>query len=99
MSVPPHTKWQLKPEPDAYGFLYGEVVSERGESLRVDVMPPKPEWRGQIELDGFAPHATEWVAYLEGTDVARSKDQQALAEAIDAYLAKNVIWLDRGRGR
>ena len=99
MSANSGPKWHLKSEPDAYGFLYGEVVSERGETLRVDVMPPASEWRGQVRLEGFEPHATEWVAYLEGEKIAQAASKDELFAVTSAHLAKNVVWLDRERGR
>jgi len=87
----------LRPEPDAYGFLYGEVVSERGETLRVDVMPPEAEWRGQVRLEGFEPHATEWVVFVEGEEIARVSSQNEISGVVKSRFARNIIWLGAER--
>lgn len=60
----------IKPRPDAFGFLYGEVVI--GDVVhRLNIMPPAHEWQGDIMLEGFAPHATDWVVYVDGEELAR----------------------------
>jgi hypothetical protein len=60
----------LQARPDAYGFIYGHAW--RGERMwSCNVMPPEGHWRGQYQLDGYKPHETDWIFYIEGREVAR----------------------------
>ena len=42
--------------PEGFGFYYGWVDGER---VRVDLLPPKHLWRGDIELDTQKPDGNE----------------------------------------
>jgi len=80
----------LKPEPDGFGFLYGTITDARGNSRRVDIMPPLPCWRGDVKLDGrSAPHPSHWVTYLDGEEVARVGRRDELEAALIAALARS----------
>ena len=40
---------RLKPMPDGFGFIYGELVA--GDThYRVDIIPPESEWDGDFKL-------------------------------------------------
>jgi hypothetical protein len=74
---------KLKPEPDGLGFIYGTADVGDGYLYRVNIMPPLPYWRGDIKMDGeFAPHATDWVVYLDGEEIARVRAREDLEAAI-----------------
>ena len=90
-------RWTLKPDPDGFGFLYGELVTGRGQVLRLDVMPPASEWRGQFKLEGCEPHISDWVVYLDGIEVARVSAREQIADAVMVRTAGNVFWLADGR--
>ncbi len=72
----------LKPEPDGSGFIYGTF--ELGDELyRVDIMPPDHAWRGDFKPTGdSAPHATDWVVYLDGEERARVRRREDIAPAV-----------------
>ena len=74
----------LYDRPDAYGWLYGSYVSPMGEHVRVDIMPPASHWAGDIQLEGYEPHATEWVLYAEGEEIARVTERAAIEAAVAA---------------
>jgi hypothetical protein len=79
----PKVRVDIKPRPDGYGYLYGEAVADNGERCRVDIMPPLPEWRGDTMLDGLGrPHATDWVVYRDGEEIARVTRIEDLAASI-----------------
>jgi len=68
---------KLQSEPDAYGFIYGHAW-RGGRMFSLNVPPPKADWRGQFGLDGYQPHETDWVFYIEGREVARMTGQPDL---------------------
>lgn len=73
-------KLTLKPEPDGYGFIYGDLYIGDAHHT-VNIMPPEHEWRGQIRLDGYAPHPTDWVIYVDGDEVARVTKREDVEQA------------------
>lgn len=81
------TTLALKPMPDGLGFIYGMLISHDGTSYRIDIMPPLPHWRGDIQGEGTsAPHPTDWVIYVDGDEIAR------VAEKIHCEAAA-IKWL------
>ena len=80
---------ELKSEPDGYGFIYGQVFAADGEVYRVDIMPPIAEWRGDFKLDGCLPHATDWVVYLDGVEIARVSKRDELQTAVTTKLIES----------
>ena len=77
----------LKPEPDGFGYLYGEYIDGSGQRFRVDVMPPKSHWRGDIMLTENPPHETDWVIYADGEELGRVRKADDLAGIIGERLA------------
>ena len=77
----------LKPEPDGFRYLYGDYIAETGERYRVDVMPPKSHWRGDILLTDNPPHATDWVVYCNGQELARVRERADLDQLVAKRLA------------
>jgi hypothetical protein len=71
----------LNPRPDGYGYLYGTLVTEEGR-FRVDIMPPRPHWRGDVMLDDCRPHPTDWVVFVDGEEIARVAQIDNLAATI-----------------
>jgi hypothetical protein len=60
----------LKTKPDGFGFIYGQAW--RGDrTFTINVMPPQADWCGQPILDGYEPHASDWVFYIDGNDFGR----------------------------
>jgi hypothetical protein len=76
----------LKAAPDGYGFIYGQAW--RGDrTFNINVMPPQAYWRGQRILDGYEPHASDWVFYIDGNEVGRLSGEPDLeAEFIKLLL-------------
>ncbi|MGD9670778.1 MAG: hypothetical protein AB7U75_17320 [Hyphomicrobiaceae bacterium] len=67
----------LKARPDGYGFEYG-VARRGGRILNINVMPPQAHWDGDFELEGYEPHPTDWVLYIEGEEVARLQERAGI---------------------
>ena len=67
----------LKDAPDGFGFFYGSFVDESDNTYRVDVMPPRPLWTG--DLNAQAADLTHWVVYLNGEEVQRSETIDGLS--------------------
>ena len=77
---------ELKPEPDGMGYLYGRLLLPNGDSRRLDVLPPRPFWRGQAAPDGI--HPTQWIIYVDGEEIARVERREQISElAFDRLLA------------
>ena len=73
----------LNARPDGYGYLYGTILDDPGQSHTVNIMPPIPHWNGDLKLSGDgAPHATDWVIYLDGEEIVRAKNRNDLEAAI-----------------
>ena len=78
---------ELKPEPDGMGYLYGRLLLPDGDSRRVDVLPPRPSWRGQNEPSGLDPK--QWIIYVDGEEIARVERCEEIAQlAFDQLLPK-----------
>ena len=83
----------LKPEPDGLGYRYGTATRADGATWRIDIIPPEPAWRGQIKQTGqFAPHASDYVLYVDGQEVARDTSLSAVTTAALAHLATAPAW-------
>ena len=92
-------KLHLKTRPDGYGYIYGVWV--RGEeTVRVDIMPPRAHWDGDVMLPDRAPHARDWVVYANGEEIARVKAEgvsslegalQSLPSPLIAPVAKTEL--------
>ena len=76
----------LKPEPDGLGYLYGQYIDESGQRFRVDVMPPKSHWCGDIKPTENPPHQTDWVIYADGEELGRVRKANDLAGIIGERL-------------
>jgi len=73
----------LNARPDGFGYLYGTVRDDAGQSHDVNIMPPIAHWHGDLKLSGNgAPHPTDWVVYLDGEEIARGRDRDDLKAAI-----------------
>ena len=58
--------------------LRHRYIDKRGTDIPVDVVPPQREWRGNKQPRApWAPHATDWVAYVGAMEIARSGNQAA----------------------
>lgn len=78
---------RLSREPDGYGFIYGKVWDEQGAIHDVNVLPPVGQWRGQSRLKGFEPHASDWILYLDGEEIARVSSGLELEQLVVAHLS------------
>ena len=70
-------KLDLKPQPDGYGFIYGEL-RDGDDSHIVNIMPPVSHWSGDFKLTDYEPHETDWVLSLDGEEIARVKERDQI---------------------
>lgn len=80
--------FNLKPMPDGFGFLYGEL-HKGDEHHRLDIMPPLPHWQGDVMMDDYGPHETDWVVYVDGEEIARVKAREDIEHAAVKALTKS----------
>lgn len=78
---------ELKSEPDGFGFLYGQLLATDGEAHRVDILPSASQRRGDIRPSSELPHATDWIVYLDGNEIARVRRSEDLEQAVLISLA------------
>jgi hypothetical protein len=78
----------LKPEPDGFGYIYGTLVADDGEVYRVNVLPPASEWRGDMRPGADLPHASDWIVYLDGEEIARVSRREDIAPTVARRLPK-----------
>jgi len=78
----------LNPAPDGYGFIYGTYV-DGDDFYRINIMPPAHQWAGDIKLDGYEPHDTDYVLYVDGEEVGRVRQiDQLTADVVQPMLVK-----------
>lgn len=70
-------KLHLKTRPDGYGYIYG-VWQDGEHSIRVDIMPPRAHWVGDMMLPDRPPHQTDWVVYADGEEIARVQAENVM---------------------
>lgn len=80
----------LNSSADSSGWLVASYETADGESVRVDVMPPKDTWNGGSYYAGFEPHETEWVIYIDGDEVDRVLSWQEIEESVRQTLSKSA---------
>jgi hypothetical protein len=85
MSIP-QPKLKLSSEPDGYGFFYGQLEDDK-RFHNINVMPPASQWRGDFHLEGYEPHATDWVLHVDGEEVARVRRR----EDVETELSKVLL--------
>ncbi len=78
----------LKPEPDGLGYIYGTLIDDDGEVYRVNVLPPAPQWRGDLKPGDGLPHPTDWIVYLDGDEIARVSRREDIDTAVAGLLPK-----------
>lgn len=83
----PEPRLELKPQPDGFGFVYGQLFAADGEVYRVDIMPPAGEWSGDLKPSGDLPHPTDWVIHVDGEEIARVQRRADIHDAITRCLA------------
>ena len=74
----------LKPEQDGMGYFYGEYTTDDGRRCRVDVLPPRSHPRPYFVMDNTRMHATDWIVYADGEEVARVLRREDIATALAA---------------
>lgn len=72
-------KLTLKPEQDGLGYFYGTYVTDSGHTIRVDVLPPKSHPRPPFVMVSDGMHATDWLVFADGKEVARVATRDDLA--------------------
>ena len=70
----------LNPEPDGLGYFYGQLHLGSGEVLRVDILPPARQWRGDVRHDRI--DADDWIVFVDGEEIARVRRRSDIEAAI-----------------
>lgn len=78
--------FRLNPEPDGFGFLYGNVDLGGDNIGRVDIMPPVRAWRGSTKLSEL-PHPTDWVVHIDGEVIGHADSQSAALSLVEKFAA------------
>ena len=78
-------KVELSTRPDGFGFFYGSVRSG-DRTCHINVLPPRPLWTGDFVLDGHEPHATDWIIYADGEEIARVRRREDIAAEVGRKL-------------
>lgn len=78
----------LNAEADAYGFLYGDIIRGTDVHHAINVLPPRQYWQGRMTLEGYEPHDTDWVLFLDGKEVARVREPICIEVAFTRALSK-----------
>lgn len=86
----PGIEFTLKQMPDGFGFLYGTLIAG-GASYRVDVLPPVPFWQGQFKLNNHQPHATDWIIFVDGNELARVSHRDDIAACVQQRLLARKV--------
>ncbi|KUO56042.1 MAG: hypothetical protein APF80_12440 [Alphaproteobacteria bacterium BRH_c36] len=82
-----NTRIELSSMPDGYGFIYGQAW--RGEQhFNINVLPPVSQWSGQMRLPNYEPHATDWILYVDGEEIARVSEREAVEDMFQKALPK-----------
>ena len=78
---------KLNNRADGFGYLYGQYTTPSGERYRVDIMPPKSHWQGDLMPMANPPHETDWVIYCDGDELARVRNEDDIDRVIVQQLA------------
>jgi hypothetical protein len=76
----------LQPEQDGTGCFYGDYVTDDGDRVRVDVLPPRSHPRPYFVLGTDAMHDTDWLAFADGEQIARGERRDEVERAAIARL-------------
>jgi hypothetical protein len=60
---------KLSERPDGFGYFYGHVIKD-DVTYRVDVLPPRHLWEGDIMPAAIS--ATEFIIYCDGEEIGRA---------------------------
>lgn len=67
----------LSEHPDGTGCFYGRFEDGEGDGYRVDVMPPRPLWTGDIGEGAADPD--NWLVLIDGEEVQRASRVDGLS--------------------
>jgi len=77
---------ELKPERDGLGYYYGQYVDDDGNSVRVDILPPRSEAKPAYVFDNSAADPTHWIVYADGEEIARIEWRDDLEASVIAAI-------------
>jgi hypothetical protein len=77
---------RLSSEPDGSGYFYGSYDAGGDHVYRVDVLPPLSEPRPFFVMANDHAHATDWIVYVDGEEIARVRHRDDIATAVAARL-------------
>jgi len=80
---------RLSEQPDGLGFYYGDARLG-DEVVRVNVLPPASQWRGQHKLDDHPPDPTRWKVFADGELIARVERRDDAPTALLPFLTKGT---------
>lgn len=86
----PEPRLELKPEPNGFGFLFGQMFTADGGVYRIDLMPPASEWSDDMKPSEDLPHPTDWVINLLGREFARVRRRDDIVQAVTSHLVSTT---------
>lgn len=81
------TGLNLKPEPDGMGYIYGIYTASDGTTSRVDILPPASEPKPCFVIGDERRHATDWIVFVDGEEIARVATRTDIAAAVTKHLS------------
>ena len=67
----------LSEQPDGLGCWYGRFEDVEGKGCRLDVLPPRSQWTGDMGIEEADP--VDWLVMVDGEIVQRAASIDALA--------------------
>lgn len=78
----------LRPEQDGMGYFYGEYITDDGDRIRVDVLPPRSHPRPHFVLSTDGMHETDWIVFADGEEIARVAQRADIEERLQMAIAR-----------
>ncbi len=72
---------------DGLGYFYGTCTTDAGDTVRVDVLPPKSHPRPAFVIDHDGMHESDWIVFVDGEEIGRGASREAAIALIEAALA------------
>jgi len=72
-------KIAINPIPDGFGYYYGDAYTSMADLYRINYLPSKSEWCGDIKPNDLC---DEWIVYIDGREVAKARSKEACDEIV-----------------
>ena len=81
--------YQISDRPDGFGYYYGTLSTESGE-LRLDIMPPRHLWQGDIMSENLEISETEWILRIDNEEYARVSSEAEIGDSLGKLLTSKL---------